>query len=80
MKKNTERAILTAFAEMIEAGIPVEEFEPTEKGDRIEFDFRFSKRLTKKQKQQAVAIAVKYIDADWSFASEDEIRLGVSSI
>jgi hypothetical protein len=66
VKKNTEMAILTAFAEMIEAGIPVEEFDPTEKGDHIEFYFKFSKPLTRKQKERAVEIASKYIDADWS--------------
>jgi hypothetical protein len=67
MKKNTEKAILTAFAEMIDAGLPVKEFDPHENKDgTVSFDWIFERGLTKAEMKQAKTISTKYIDAVYS--------------
>ena len=67
MKKNTEKAILTAFQEMVDAGLPIEEFDPDPDVESFRFDWRFSRGLTKTEQQEALRISAKYIDAEYSF-------------
>jgi len=68
MKKNTEQAILAAFEEMIQVGIPVKEFDPHENKDgSVSFDWVFERGLTKTETKQAKAISAKYIDAAYSY-------------
>ena len=67
MKKNTEEAILAAFQEMVDAGLPIEEFDPDSDVESFHFDWRFSRGITKKEQRQAMRISAKYIDAEYSF-------------
>lgn len=64
MRRNTEKAILAAFQEMIDEGLPIEEFDPDQNGG---FDWKFSRGLTKEEQNKALEISAKYIDAKYSF-------------
>ncbi len=65
MKKNTESAILAAFQEMIDAGLPVTEFDPHEQPEGASFDWVFERSLTAAEKNKAKSISEKYIDVKW---------------
>lgn len=68
MKKNTEKAILMAFREMVDAGLPLTEFNPHEESDgSVSFDWVFERGLSAAEQKKAKTISAKYIDADYSF-------------
>lgn len=65
MEKNSEQIVVEAMEEMVQAGIPVESFEPC--GAPGEFDFTFSQSLTPEQQEKAAVIAARHFGGNWSF-------------
>lgn len=64
--KNTITPIDRAFAEMIDAGLPIEEFRPNEKTG--EFDFVFSRDLSSKELKTAKKIIKSDLGDIWKFS------------
>lgn len=63
--KNTITPIDIAFAKMIDAALPIEEFRPNEKTG--EFDFIFSRNLSSKELKTAKQIVKKELGNFWKF-------------
>ena len=67
-RNDLEGAVLAAFQEMIDAGLPVKEFDPHENSDgTLSFDWRFRRNLNSSEVKKAKQISSKWIKAKYSF-------------
>jgi hypothetical protein len=67
-RNDLEGAVLAAFQEMIDAGLPIKEFDPHENRDgTLSFDWRFERGLTPFEVKKAKRISSKWIEAKYSF-------------